>query len=204
MFSCSVMFSFLWPCGLQHTRSPYPSLLSGVCSNSCPLSQWRHLTILASVIPFSFCLESFLAQWSFPSSQFFTLGGQDSSVLLVNIQSWFPLGLTGLISLQSKDSQESSSASQFEGIILWRSDFFMVHLSHRYITTGKIIALTRWTFVGKVISLLFNILSRFVIAFLPWSKCLLISWWQSLFIVILEPKKIKSATVSIFSTSIRH
>ena len=88
--------------------------------------------------------------------------------------------------------------------ILQHSALFIVQLSHPYMTNGKTIALTRWTFVGKIMSLFLNKLSRFVIAFLPWSKCLLISWWQSLFIVILEPKKIKSATVSIFSTSIRH
>ena len=78
----------------------------------------------------------------------------------------------------------------------------MVQLSHPYVTTGKTIALTRWTFVGKV--LLFNMLSRFVIAFLPRSKCLLISWLQSPSTMILEPKKIKSVTVSIVSPSIYH
>ena len=77
----------------------------------------------------------------------------------------------------------------------------MVQLSHPYISTGKTIALTRWTFVGKVMSLLFNMLSRLVIAFLPRSKCLLISWLQSPPTVILEPKKIKSVTVSIVSPS---
>ena len=80
----------------------------------------------------------------------------------------------------------------------------MVQLSHPYIITGKTIALTIWTFLGKVISLLFNMLSRFVIAFLPRSKHLLISWLQSLSAVILEPKKIKSVTVSIVSPSICH
>ena len=80
--------------------------------------------------------------------------------------------------------------------ILWRSAFFTVQLSHPYMTTGETIALTRWTFVGKVMSLLFNMLSRLVITFLPRSKHLLISWLQSLFAVILEPKKIKSDTVS--------
>ena len=77
----------------------------------------------------------------------------------------------------------------------------MVQLSHLYMTTGKTIALTLWTFVSKVMSLFFNMLSRFVIAFLPRSKCLLMSWWQSPSMVILEPKKIKSVTVSIFSPS---
>ena len=82
--------------------------------------------------------------------------------------------------------------------ILWRSAFFIVQLSHSYMTTGKNIALNIWTFVGKVMSLLFNALYRFIIAFLPKSKHLLISWLQSPSIVILEPKKIKSATVSTF------
>ena len=81
------------------------------------------------------------------------------------------------------------------------SAFFIVQLSHLYMTTGKTIALTRWTFVSKVMSLLFNTLSRLVIAFLPRRKCLFISWLQSPSAVILEPKKIKSLTVSIFSLS---
>ena len=88
--------------------------------------------------------------------------------------------------------------------ILQRSAFFTVQLSHPYMTTGKTIAFTRQTFVGKVISLLFNILSRSVMTFLPRSKCLLISWLQSPSAVILEPQKIKSDTVSTVSPSISH
>ena len=88
--------------------------------------------------------------------------------------------------------------------ILWCSAFFRVKLSHLYMTTGKTIALTRWTFFGKVTSLLFNMLSRLVITFLPRSKRLLISWLQSPSAVILEPKKIKSDTVSTVSPSISH
>ena len=84
------------------------------------------------------------------------------------------------------------------------SAFFMVQLSHPYMTTEKTIALTRWTFVGKVMSLFFSMLPRFVIAFLSRSKCLLISWLQSPSAVILEPKKIKSVSVSIASASICH
>ena len=86
--------------------------------------------------------------------------------------------------------------------ILWHFAFFMVQLSHPYMTSGKNIALTIWTFVGKVMSLLFNILFRFVTAFLPRSKHLLISWLQSLSAVISEPRKIKSVTISTFSPSI--
>ena len=88
--------------------------------------------------------------------------------------------------------------------ILWRSAFFIVQLSHPHMTTGKTIALTRWTFVGKVMSLLFNMLSSLVITFLPRSKHLLISWLRSPSAVILEPPKIKSVTVSTVSPSIHH
>ena len=99
--------------------------------------------------------------------------------------------------LKSLLQHHSSKAS-----ILWHSAFFIVQFSHPYMTTGKTIALTRWTFVGKVMSLLFNMLSRLVIAFLPRSTCLFISWLQSPSSVILEPKKIKSVTVSIVPPSI--
>ena len=88
--------------------------------------------------------------------------------------------------------------------ILWCSAFFIVQLSHPYMTTGKSIALTRWTFVGKVMSLLINMLSKLVIGFLQRSKCLLISWLQSPSAIILGPKKIKCVTVSIVSPSICH
>ena len=101
--------------------------------------------------------------------------------------------------LKSLLQHHSSKAS-----ILQHPAFFTVQLSHPYMTTGKTIALTRWTFVGKLMSLLFNMLSRFVIAFLPRSKHLLISWLQSPSAVILEPRKIKSDTVSTVSPSICH
>ena len=106
---------------------------------------------------------------------------------------WFDL-LAVQGTLKSLFQHHSSNAS-----ILWHSAFFMVQLSHPYMTTGKTIALTRWTYVGKVMSLLFNMLSRLVITFLPRSKSLLISWLQSPSAVILEPPKIKSLTVSIAS-----
>ena len=101
--------------------------------------------------------------------------------------------------LKSLLQHHSSKAS-----ILWHSGFFTVQLSHPYMTTGKTIALTRWTFVGRVMALLLNILSRLVITFLPRSKRLLISWLQSPSAVILEPRKIKSDTVSTVSPSISH
>ena len=145
-------------------------------------------------------------------SRLVTSGGQSirvsasASVFPMNIQDWFPLGLTGLISLQFKglsrvleQHHHSSKAS-----ILWCSAFFMVQLSHPDMTTGKTIASTRQIFTSKVMSLLFNMLSRFVIAFLPRSKRLLITWPQSPFAVILELKKTKSVTVSIVSPSICH
>ena len=111
---------------------------------------------------------------------------------------WFDL-LAVQGTLKSLLQHHSSKAS-----ILWRSDFFIVQLLHPYMTTGKTIALNRRNFVSKVMSLLFNMLSKLVIAFLPRSKCLLISWLQSPSAVILEPKKIKSVTVSIVSPSICH
>ena len=95
----------VWPHGLQHTSVHCPSLTPRICSNPCPLSQWWYLTISSSVTPFSFCLQSFLTLGSFSMSRLFASGSQSigalASVLLMNIQSWFPLGLTGLISLLS-------------------------------------------------------------------------------------------------------
>ena len=108
--SCSVpkLCLSLWPYGLQHARLPCPSPSPRVCSNSCPLSQWYYLTISSSVIPFSSCLQSYPVSGSFLMSWLFASGGQSigasasALVLPMNIQDWFPLGLTGLISLQSK------------------------------------------------------------------------------------------------------
>ena len=106
-FSHSVMFNSLRPHGLQHARLPCPSPTPGACSNSCPLSQWCHSTISSSIVPFSSCLQSFPASGSFQMSQFFITVSQrigisaSASVLPMNIQDWFPLGLTGWISLQS-------------------------------------------------------------------------------------------------------
>ena len=126
------------------------------------------------------------------------------SVLPVNSQGWFPLGSTGLISLQSKGLSGVFSNTTAWASVLQCSAFFMVQLSHPYMTTGKTIALTRQTFVGKVMSLLLNMLSRLVITFLTRRKHLLISWLQSPSAVSLEPPKIKSDTVSTVSPSICH
>ena len=120
--------------------------------------------------------STFPASGSFPVSQFFTSGGQSigvsssASVLPMNIQDWFPLRLTGLISLQSRGLSRVLQHHSSKASILWRSAFFIVQLPHPYMTTGKTVALTRWTFVSKVMPLLFNMLSRWVIAFLPRSK----------------------------------
>src|SRR5574337_230680 len=144
-------------------------------------------------------------------SQFFASGGQSIGVSGFSISP--SIEYSGLISfriywldllavqgtLKSLLQHHSSKAS-----ILRCSAFFLVQLSHPYMTTGKTIALTRWTFVGKVTSLLLNMLSRFVITFLPRSKRLLISWLQSPSAGILEPQKIKSDTVSTVSPSISH
>ena len=106
--SCSVVSDSLWPRGLQHSRLPCPSPSPGACSNSSPLSQWCHPAIASSVIPFSSCLQSFPESGSFLMNWLFTSGGQSigasasASVLPMNTQCWFPLGLTGLISLLSK------------------------------------------------------------------------------------------------------
>ena len=125
-------------------------------------------------------------------SQFFASGDRSigisalASVLPMNIQDWFPLGWTGWISLQSKGLSRVFSNTTVQKHQLQCSAFFTVQLSHPYMTTGKTIALTTWTFVGKVISLLFNMLSKLIIVFLPRSKFLLISWLQSTSAVILE------------------
>ena len=176
----------MWSYGLQHVRRPCPSPTPRVCSNSCPLSHWCHPTISSSVIPFSSCLQCFPALGSFQMTQFSASGGRSigvsasASLLPMNIQDWFPLRWTGWISLQSKGltlksllQHHSSKAS-----ILQHLAFFIVQLSHLYMTTGKTIALTRWTIFGKEMSLLLNMLSRLVTTFLPRSKLFLISWLQ--------------------------
>ena len=159
-FSRSVVSDSLWPHG--HSRFPCPSRSPGACSNSCPLSQWCHPTVSSSVAPFSSCLQSFPASGSFPMSWLFASGDQSigalASVLTVNIQGWFSLGWTSLISLHSKGLSRvfsNTTVQKHSLAFLLCSAFFMVQLLHPYM--WKTIALTRWTFVGKVMSLLFNI-----------------------------------------------
>ena len=179
------MSDSLWPHKLQHARPPCPSQTPGVYPNSCP-SSWRcHPTILSSVVPFFSHLQSFPASGSFPKSQFFASGGQSigvsasASVLPMNTQDWSPLGWTGWISLQCKGLSRVFSNTTVQKYQFFSTQlFFIVQTSHPYLTTGKTIVLTRRTFVGKVMSLLFNMLFRLVITFLPRSKCLLISWLQ--------------------------
>ena len=168
MFSCSIMSDSLLPHGLQHTRFPCPSPSPGVSLNSCPLSQWCHPTISSSIAPSPTALNL---------SQRVSSSHQVAKVLELQHQSFqwifrvisFRIDWSDLPAFQgtlkSLLQHHSSKAS-----ILWLSAFFMVQLSHPYTTTGKTIALTRWTFLGKVLSLLFNTLSRFVIAFLPRSS----------------------------------
>ena len=176
------MSDSLQPHGLQHTRPPCPSTTPGVYSNPCPLSPWCHSTISSSVVPFS-RLQSFPASESFLMSRLFASGGQSigASASAISASSeysglisfktdWFVL-LTIQGTLKGLLQHHSSKAS-----ILQCSAFFIIQLSHPYMTTGQTIALTRQTFVGKVISLLFNMLSRLNIAFLPRSKHLIIAW----------------------------
>ena len=139
----------LWPHGLQHTRLPCLSLSPRVCLNSFPLSQWCHPTISFSVAHF-FCLWSFLASESFPMCWLFTSGDQSTgatasvSVLPMNIQGWFPLGINGLISLLSKRLSSLLQDHSSKASIFQCSAFFMVQLSYPYFTTGKNLALTIW------------------------------------------------------------
>ena len=206
-FSCLVVSDSLWHHGLQHTRFPCPSPTPGPCSK---------LMSIESLMPSNhliLCHPLILPPSIFPSIRVFSnesvlqirwpkcWTSASASVLPMNTQDWSPLGgLVGTLLavqeiLKSLLQHHSSKAS-----ILWCSAFFRVQLSHPYMTTGKTTALTRWNFVGKVMSLLFNMLSRLVIVFLPRTKHLLISWLKppSASAVILVPKKIKSLTVPLF------
>ena len=152
----------------------------------------RPLLLLPSIFPSSRIFSRILLEFQ---SQLFASGGQNigssasASALPMNSQGWFPLPLTGLISLMSKGCSRVFSSTNSKVSVLQCSAFFMAQLSHPYMTTGKTTPLTRQTFVGKVMSLLFNMLSRYVRAFLPRSNHLITSSLQSLSVVILEPKK---------------
>ena len=155
-----------------------------------------HLLLLPSIFP---TIRGFFPMsWLF-SSDAQSIGALASGLVLpVNIQGWFSIGVTGLISLQSKGLKSLLQYHNSKPSILGCSAIFMVQLSYLQMTTTKIIAFNIWTFVGKVMSLIFNMLSSFIIAFLPRSKHLLTSLLQSLSAVILEPKNIKLAIVSTF------
>ena len=184
----------LWPHELQHARPPCPSPTPRVHSDSRPSSQWYHPSISSSVVPFSPCPQSLPASESFSnesalrmrwpkywSFSFSIIPSKEHPGLIFRMDWLDLLAVQG--TLKSLLQHYSSKAS-----VLCCSAFFIVQVSHLYMTTGKTIALIRWTFVGKVMSLLFNILSSLVITFLPRSKRLLISWLQSPPAVILEPK----------------
>ena len=159
--------------GLQHARLSCPSLFPWVGSNSCPSS---------FVVPFSSCLQSCASSRSFPMSRLLASGGQSIgasvSVLPMNIQGWFPFQIDCFDLLAVQGTLKSLQHHSSKASILQPSAFFMVQLSHLYMTTGKSIVLTRWTFVGKMMSLLFSILSRLVIAFLSKSKHLRVRQYQ--------------------------
>ena len=186
---------FLYPC---------LSLSPRVCSNSCPLSRWYHPTISSFVTPFCSCPQSFplsvfsdesvlhirwLKYWSFS----FSIGpSSEYSGLISFWVDWFHL-------LAVQETVKSLlQLHNWKASILWHSAVFMDQLSHLYMTTGKTIAMTIQTFVIKMICLLLNMLFRFAMVFLPRNNCLLIPCLQSLFAVSLEPKKIKSDTISAF------
>ena len=206
LLSCVQLFATPWTAACQASRS----ITNSQCSlKLMSLGWWSHPTISSSVIPFSSCLQSFPASGTFPISlcirrpkywsfSFSISPSNEYSGLISFRMHWLDL-LAVQGTLKSLLQHHSSNAS-----ILQCSAFFIVQLSHPYITAGKTIDLTRCTFVSKVKSLLFNMLSRLVIAFLPKSECLLLSWWQSPSTVILEPRKINSATVSTVSPSICH
>ena len=207
--NCSVLLGYLWPHGMQHASLPHPLPTPRAHSNSCPWSRWCHPTISSSVVPFSSCLQSFPASWSFPVSQFFASDGQSigtsalASVLPMNIQDWFPLGRTVLISLQSKGLSRVFSNTTVQNHQFFRAQpkngptltFIHDYWRNHSLDCSDICCLSL-PFMLK------HMLSRLVITFLPRRKCVLMSWLQSPSAVILEPKKIKSVTVSIFSLSI--
>ena len=180
-FSWSVVSDSLWPHESQHARPPCPSPTPRDHSDSHLSSQWCHPAISSSVVPFSSCPQSLPASQSFPMSQlrmrwpkywsfsFSIIPSKEIPGLISFRMDWLDL-LAVQGTLKSLLQHRSSKA---KASILRHSAFFTVQLSHPYMTTGKTIALTRWIFVGKVMSLLFYMLSRLVITFLPRSKCLL-------------------------------
>ena len=153
-FSHSVMSNSLRLHGLQHARPLCPQQSQSLLRLTRWVNRWCHPTVSSSVVPFSFCLQSFPASGSFPMSQLFTSGGQgigasaSASVLPINIQEWFPLGLIGLI-LQSKGHSRVFSSTAVQKFQSLELSLLLFQLPHPYMTTGRTIALTRWTLVAK-------------------------------------------------------
>ena len=195
LFNRSVVSDSLWPHGWQHTRLPCPSPSPRACSNSHPLSWWCHPTISSSVVPFSSRLQSFPASESFPVKSF---------SFMMPVQ-WifrvdFSLGLTHLLAFQGTLKRLLQHQSSKVSLLQYSPSYGPALTSiHDYWQNHSFDYLN---FIVKVMSLFFNMLSRFVTAFVPRSMCLILSWPQSPSAVILEPKKIKFVTVSIVSTSI--
>ena len=176
------MTDALWPHEWQHARLPCPSPSPGVCSNSCPSSLWCQPTISSSVTPSP-------PVFNLPQHQGFS---SELALLIRGPEYWSfsfsispPNEYSGLISFRiyyfdffavQETLRSLLQHHNWKALVLWCSAFFKVQFSHLYLATGKAVVLTTQTFVGKAMSLLFNMLSRFVIAFLPRSKCLLISW----------------------------
>ena len=205
LLSCVWLFVTLWTAARQASLSLTISWSLPKFMSIALVITYRYLILW---YPFSFCPQSFPPSGTFPMSQLFVSDDQNigasasASVLPMSIQGWFPLRLTGLISLPSM-----GCSGVFSSTTVQRHPFFGASPSlWSTLTTlcDHREALTIWTFVGRVMSLLFNTLSRFVVAFLPRSNHLLISWLPSLSTVILEPKKRKSVTISTFYPSICH
>ena len=217
IYICSYNFFFIYvsvvqslscvlPHELQHIRLPCLSLSPRVCSNSCPLSQWCQPSILSSVTQFFSGPQSCPASGAFPINQLFPSGGQSvrvstsASAIPMNIQDWFPLGLTGLISLLSK-----GVSRVFFSITVQKHQLFFAQLSHPYTATWKTTALTiRRLLSAKWCRCFLIYCLCFVIASLSRNKHLLILQLTSPSSVILEPKEIKSLTGSIVSPSACH
>ena len=179
-----------------------------VLSNSCPLSQWCYLTISLSAALFSSCLQSFPASGSsnesalrirWPDCWSFSFRPSNEYPGIISCR----IGCKDLLTVQGT-LKRLLKHHNLKASVLWCSAFFMAQLLHPYMTTGKTITLIIQTSIGKVMPLLFNMLPRIIIAFLPRSKHLLISWLQLPETVILEPKKIKSVIASTFPSSVCH
>ena len=156
------MSNSLWPHGLQYSRFSYPSLSPRVCSDSYILSQWCHSTIssIYSLFPLAFnhSQHQGLFQWVISSYQVASIGASASALIFpMNTQGWFPLGRTDFISLMSKGLSRVFHSTRIQKHQFFGTHFFMIQPLYLYMTTGKTVTLTRWTFVSKVMSLLFII-----------------------------------------------